>query len=100
MSNLKDESFCFPLGPFAFGNKKRSGCYMDLVICDSEEKQTFGYLRGLNNMQQIMLLIKEADEAIIRAHKRDVYIGDLKEDTIMITADNHVKFIDTDNYLY
>lgn len=99
MTNLKDKDFCFPLGMIKEFDSNIKGCFMDYIDC-KDNGRDFHYLYKLNNMKDIINYLYKMDDAIRRIHRKDVRLGDIKEDNILITKDNEIKFIDTDNYAY
>lgn len=98
LSKFKDSSFAFPQG-FVVNQETDSimGYYMDKVNRGL-------YLKNLNDliiyrdMIKKLEIIKEADEAIKRAHNRGIILGDIHGKNILIDENNKPKFCDTDNY--
>lgn len=98
LSQFKDNSFVFPQGLVV--NKET-----DSIMGYYMEKVNPGlYLKNLNDlikyrdMVRKLEVIKEADEAIKRAHDRGIILGDIHGGNILIDKNNQPKFCDTDNY--
>ena len=49
---------------------------------------------------EIFKKVLEADQAIKRIHNKDVYLGDIYEENILIDQNGNPRFVDTDNYIY
>lgn len=99
MSSLKDEAFCFPLGLVGFETEIKEGCYTNLVK-RHQELESFKALLSLHDKNKVLEYILKADSAMKRIHTKDIIIGDVKMDNILIDVNNNIKFIDTDNYAY
>lgn len=99
MTLLKDEAFCYPIGLLQSDETTKKGCFFDLVHYDEGIKD-FNYLKQLKDEKRILEYLLKADEAIQRAHKKGIIIGDIKENNIMIDINDNIKFVDTDNYAY
>lgn len=99
LGQLYDEAACFPIGLVGYEDKKKEGYYCDLVNPLKNYKD-FEYLRFLKDMRQLLGYIIQADEAIQRFHKMGFILGDIKGENIMLDCNGHVKFVDTDNWMY
>ncbi len=99
LGKLKDESFCFPKGLFGYEDYKKEGYYTKRVIPHSEYKDFNCIREGFGN-EKIFTAIIKADEAMQRAHKMGIVIGDIREENIMIDENFNPIFVDTDNYKY
>ena len=95
LSRYSDKSFCFPIGIVKI-NGINSGYYMDYIDSD----KTFNYLNELKDLRDIIKYLINASEAIKRIHKKGFIIGDIKQNNILLTKDNKIKFVDTDNYSF
>lgn len=94
---LSDKNFLFPLGFFGYESLYQEGYYMEEVHF-GEELRDFDDLVLLNDIKRKLKIIKEADNAIRRAHESGIIIGDIKGDNILIDEDDNPRFGDTDNY--
>lgn len=85
---LKDVGATFPLGFVSSNGKEVDGYYTRLV-----QGKSFQDLKGNN------ILLRKGDEVLQRLHKKNIALGDIKEDNILI-EDKQPIFIDTDNWKY
>lgn len=96
---VNDESFCFPKGLVGYEDLKKQGYYMDIVIPNEEYKNFDDLMNNLNFKTKINYII-QASLAIKRIHNKNIYIGDLRGNNIMIDELDNIRFVDTDNYKY
>ena len=99
LCELKDKSFCFPLGLVKNEQDEYLGYYMPLVDT-KEDMETFAYLLVLRDQRKKLEYFIKADEAMQRIHKLGIAIGDIRENNILIDKNDNPVFIDTDNYSY
>lgn len=101
MTKLNDPSFAFPKGLIHIGIKNEIGYYMDLVHTNPNCKDF--YLidhHYLVKAKEFLDIIIKADEAIKRAHRLGIVLGDIKKDNILVDINDNPIFVDTDNYAY
>lgn len=99
MSSLNDEAFCFPLGLVGFETGLKEGCYTQLIEFNQGLK-SFKDLLFLEDKNEALEYILNADSAMKRIHNKGIIIGDVKMENILIDKNNKPKYIDTDNYAY
>lgn len=99
LGTLSDKNFLFPLGFFGYDSLYKEGYYMEEVHFGNELRD-FDDLVILNDIKRKLKIIKEADNAIRRAHEMGIIIGDIKGDNILIDETDKVMFCDTDNYKF
>lgn len=97
LSQFSDASFTFPQSLVYFEDGTKTGYATDLVLT-SKRLKTFYDLRFVNDRLKVINCLLKAEEAIKRAHKSNIIIGDLRDDNIMIDKSGNPIFVDTDNY--
>ena len=101
---IEDPSFCFPIGYVMDYNLDIMGYYMDLLAEDDRLIYDFFKLKDeykqSSDKTDIFKKVLEADQAIKRIHEKDVYLGDIYEENILIDSNGNPRFVDTDNYIY
>ena len=98
LMQLKDDSFCFPIGFLEYSCEELRGYYMDYL---NENYITL----ALSSVEERTLIeriqrIQKISTAIERIHKKGIIIGDLHNQNIMIDREGNPKFVDTDSYGY
>ena len=99
LSELKDESFCFPIGLVGFEDYSKHGYYMKYIKAHPDHKG-FDYFKSVNDNEILLEVLMKANDALERIHKKGVIIGDLRASNIIIDTNNNPIYIDTDNYMY
>ena len=97
LGQMKDKEFCFPKGIIGFMDLKKEGYGMELVV-PNKKCANFNELHKLANPEAEMDYLLRGDRAIARIHKRNIVIGDVRFDHILINKDGEIRFCDTDNY--
>ena len=104
LMKIEDPSFCFPIGYVMDYNLDIMGYYMDLLAEDDRLIYDFFKLKDeykqSSDKTDIFKKVLEADQAIKRIHEKDVYLGDIYEENILIDSNGNPRFVDTDNYIY
>ena len=99
LGKLSDDAACFPIGLVGYENMKKEGYYYKLVKTNPNIKD-FDYLDILKDKKRVLEYILKAEDALKRFHEMGLILGDIKGDNIMIDADDNIKFVDTDNWMY
>jgi hypothetical protein len=97
LGKLKDDSFEYPKRLVGFENSRKAGFLMDFVETKPEVKD-YAKLKVLKDLNLIIKYLISASEAMRRAHKDGVIIGDLHGSNIMLDIMGNPRFIDTNSY--
>lgn len=96
MTAMQDPSFTFPIGLVTTNGYTATGYYTRYI----GGKRSFNSLSFDLNREKVLRILLETEAALKRIHKKGIFIGDLKEDNILLDNHNHPIFIDTDNYSF
>lgn len=97
LGQIEESNFNFPLGLVGFRDKSKAGIYLKLIETKCKYKN-FDDLYKLKDNRKIIEYLLKAEEAIMRIHKKNIIIGDIKGNNILIDSEDNPVFIDTDNY--
>lgn len=104
LTEIKDNSFCFPIDLVVDSKLNKIGYYMELLAKKREDIYDFTDLKNdykvATDKQAIFKILLDADRAIERIHRKGIIIGDIHPENIIIDNNGNPRFIDTDNYIY
>ncbi len=105
LSKLSDPSFTFPRGIVTIDGLYKAGYYMKRIIQHPLVKSyaKLGKIKNItskNSLEILFDILIKTSDALERAHKLGLVVGDIKWGNILIDKDLNPVFVDTDNYAY